>query len=119
MSIYKLPIDRQGRMAPPANINISLKQNMYQLGDAIVRARVAQGCDLDLRTLPVHRTLRWSVRRKLVDFFDDLALDSGFVSMRAHEGWVLLTAPGVFLYASGYSKSNYISCGFSIWAESR
>jgi len=119
MSIYKLPNDRERRITPPANINISLKQNMYQLGDAIVRARVAQCCDLDLRTLPVHRTLRWSVRRKLVDFFDDLALDSAFVSMRAQEGWVLLTAPGAFLYATGYNKSNYTSCWFCIWAESR
>ena len=116
---YKLPIEREDRAAAPASINISLKQNMYQLGDAIVRARVAQACDFDLRALPVHRTLRWSVRRKLVDFFDDLALDPAFVSMRAQEGWVLLTAPGTLLYATGYSKSDYTSCWFSIWAESR
>src|SRR5690349_15437095 len=119
MSIYSLPIERESRATAPANINISLKQNMYQLGDAIVRARVAQACDVDLRALPVHRTLRWSVRRKVVDFFDQLALDAAFVSMRAQEGWVLLTAPGAFLYATGYNKSNYTSCWFSIWAESR
>jgi hypothetical protein len=29
------------------------------------------------------------------------------------------TGPGVLLYAHGYSKSNYTSCWFSIWAESR
>jgi hypothetical protein len=119
MSIHKLPTERESRAVAPAKVNISLKQNMFQLGDAIVRARVAQGCEFDLRTLPVHRTLRWSVRRKLVDFFDDLALDSTFVSLRAGEGQVLLTAPGAYLYAVGYSKSNYTSCWFCIWAESR
>ena len=119
MSIYKLPTERESRAAAPADINISLKQHMYQLGDAIVRARVAQTCDFDLRALPVYRTLRWSVRRKLVDFFDDLALDSAFVSLRADEGLLLLTGPGVLLSAQGYSKSDYTSCWFSIWAESR
>ena len=32
---------------------------------------------------------------------------------------VLLHGPGVFIYASGYNKGSYTSCGFSIWAESR
>jgi len=119
MSIHKLPNEREQRLPASADLRISLKQPMYYLGDAIVRARAMQGCDFDLRQLPVHRTLRWSVRRKVEDFFDDLALDSAFVALRAHEGVVLLQAPGAFVYANGHSKGSYSSCWFTLWTESR
>ncbi|MEO8064244.1 MAG: AAA family ATPase [Pseudomonadota bacterium] len=119
MSIYKLPADRENRAAAPANLTVTLQEDMYNLGDAIVRARAAQGCEFDLRQLPVHRRLRWSVRRKLADFFDDLALDAAFVAHRAREGVVLLSAPGAFVQAQGHSKGSYSSCWFSLWAESR
>ena len=119
MSIHKLPAERESRPTAAANLNVTLRQDMYYLGDAIVRARAAQDCDFDLRRLPVHRTLRWSVRRKLANFFDDLALDTAFVSLRGSEGVVLLNAPGVFVYANGHSKGDYSSCKFSLWAESR
>ena len=119
MSIYKLPTEREHPAAAAANLNVTLQEDMYNLGDAIVRARAAQGCDFDLRQLPVHRRLRWSVRRKLADFFDDLALDPAFVAHRAREGVVLLSAPGVFVRAQGHSKGSYASCWFSLWTESR
>ncbi|MEJ0086373.1 MAG: AAA family ATPase [Pseudomonadota bacterium] len=119
MSIYKLPAERESRAAATASLSVTLQEDMYNLGDAIVRARAAQGCEFDLRQLPVHRRLRWSVRRKLTDFFDDLALDAAFVAHRAREGVVLLAAPGVFVHAQGHSKGSYSSCWFSLWAESR
>jgi hypothetical protein len=111
--------ERVHRLPAAADLRISLKQPMYYLGDAIVRARAMQGCDFDLRQLPVHRTLRWSVRCKVEPFFDDLALDGAFVALRAHEGVVLLNAPGAFVYANGSNKGSYSSCWFSMWAESR
>jgi hypothetical protein len=121
MSIYKLPSEREARsLVTAANVNVTLQQPMdCFIGNAVVRARAVQGCDLDLFRLPVHRTLRWSVRRKVCDFFDDLALDAAFASQRVQEGVVLLQASGVFVYSNGYSKGNYASCSFSLWAESR
>jgi hypothetical protein len=118
MTIHKLPSERE-RRATAADVNIMLMQQTGYLGDALVRARAMQDCEFDLRTLPVYRTVRWSVRRKLEDFFDDLALDSGFVAHRADVGSLLLSAPGAFVYAIGNSKSTYASCWFSIWVESR
>lgn len=121
MSIYKLPMERESR-APAAvpGVNISLQQRMDSyIGSAVVRARAVQGCEFDLSRLPIHRTLRWSVRRKLSEFFDDLALDASFASLRVDSGCVLLQAPGAFVYINGYSKGSYTSCSFSLWAESR
>jgi hypothetical protein len=119
MSLHKLPNEREVRLPAGANLNVMLDQPMGWIGNAIVRARAVQGCDFDLRRLPVHRTVRWSIRRKLVDFFDDVALDAAFVAHRVDEGVVLLTAPGAFAYGNGYSKAGYTSCWFSAWAESR
>jgi hypothetical protein len=121
MSIYKLPTERESRAyTAAANITVNLEQAMgCYLGDAIVRARAVQGADPDLYRLPIHRSLRWSIRNKVFEFFDALALDSAFSSQRVSEGLVLLHGPGLFIYASGYNKASYTSCGFSIWAESR
>ena len=121
MSIHKLPAERDSHAAAAAaSVGVILQQSMnYYIGDAVVRARAVQGCDLDLFRLPVFRTLRWSVRRKVNDFFDDLALDPAFASQRVSGGTVLLQAAGAFVYANGYSKDGYCSCSFSLWAESR
>jgi hypothetical protein len=119
MSIHKFVSEPEARTAPIANLNVTLRQDTYWLGDAIVRARALRGCDFELRRLPVFRSLRWSVRRKRADFFDSLALDPSFIAHRTAEGVVLLEGSGVFIYAQASSKGNYCSCWFSIWAESR
>jgi hypothetical protein len=106
-------------MATGANVNVVLEQPSGYLGTAIVRARAVQGCELDLRRLPVFRSLSWSVRAKLEVIFDDFALDSAFVAQRTAEGVVLLSAAGAFIYGHGASNTNYSSVWFSIWAESR
>jgi hypothetical protein len=118
MTIHKLMTERDLRAIDTPGLNVILEQKMYYLGDALVRARAVQACDFDLRALPVHRTHRWSVRRKLELFFDDLALDAAFQAYRVSEGLALLTAPGVFVYARGHSKADYSSCYFNLWAES-
>ena len=118
MALHKLLTDKDARALSPAQINISLEQSLGYLGDAIVRARAIQGCDFDLRRLPVHRSLRWSVRGKIGLFFDQISLDSAFVPLRASDSVALLSAPGVFVYAHGHDKGSYCSCWFSIWAES-
>jgi hypothetical protein len=119
MSIHNMPSDRESRAMAAANLNVTLQSDMSWLHAAIVRARAVQNCDFDLRRLPVHRSLRWSVRRKIAAFFDDLALDEHFISQRLAEDSVLLNAPGVFVVGGGHNKSSYTSCWFLIWAESR
>lgn len=118
MALQKLMTDRDLRASEAPSLNVMLEQEMYALGDALVRARAVQALDFDIRQLPVHRTKRWNVRKKLELFFDDLALDSAFQAFRVDEGVLLLTAPGAFIYAYGYSKADYTSCYFNLWAES-
>jgi hypothetical protein len=118
MTLHKLMTDRDARPHEAPLLNVTLKQDMYYLGAALVRARAVQGCDFDLRQLPVHRTQRWSVRRKLELFIDAIALDTAFTAYRVHEGLVLLTAPGLYATAYGYRKADYSSCHFTVWAES-
>lgn len=118
MTLHKLMIDRDARAHEAPLLNVTLKQDMYYLGAALVRARAVQACEFDLRQLPVHRTQRWSVRRKLELFIDAVALDAAFTAYRIHEGLVLLTAPGLYASAYGYRKADYSSCQFTVWAES-
>jgi hypothetical protein len=118
MTLHKIMTERDLAAARAPSLAVTLDQKMYQIGDALVRARVAQACDVDIRSLPVHRTQRWSVRHKLELFFDELALDGSFQSFRVDEGVLLLTAPGVYIYAYGHSKGDYTSCYFNLWAQS-
>jgi len=118
MTLHKLQTDRDPRAHAAPDLHVTLKQDMYHLGAALVRARAVQGCEFDLRQLPVHRTQRWSVRLALELFIDAVALDSGFTAWRVHEGLVLLTAPGLYAIAYGYRKADYSSCDFAVWAES-
>ncbi len=118
MSLHKLQAERETRPRDVPLLNVTLKQDLYYLGNALVRARAVQGCDFELAALPVHRTMRWSVRRKLELFFDSLALDAGFTAYRLSEGSLLLTAAGAYVHASGHSKADYSSCHFGVWAES-
>jgi hypothetical protein len=118
MSLHKLVTEREARGFGPAQVHVALEQSLGYLGDAIVRARAIQACDFDLRRLPVHRSLRWSVTGKIAAFFDTLSLDGAFVPLRASESVTLLSGPGVFVYAHGHDKGSYCSCWFSIWAES-
>jgi hypothetical protein len=119
MSIHKLQTERGGRDGGATSVNISLNTELYDIAGAVVRARAVRACDLATRSLPVFRLVRWSVHRKVNDLFDDLALDVAFSAQRIGAGAALLTAPGVFIAASGHDKGNYCSCGFQIWAESR
>jgi len=118
MTLHKLLTDRETRAFDAPALAVNLDQKMYNVADGLVRARAVQACDFDVRRLPVHRTRRWSVRRKVELHFDDLALDAAFQSFRVDEGVVLLTAPGLFVYAGGSNKGDYTSCYFNIWAES-
>jgi hypothetical protein len=119
MSIHKLQTERGGRGSDGTSVNIALTSELYDIAGAVVRARAVRACDLATRSLPIYRLLRWSVRRKVNDVFDDLGLDVAFSAQRIAEGSVLLSAPGLFVYANGHNKGSYCSCAFQVWAESR
>lgn len=119
MTLHKFQTGHDGRDGGVADVNISLITQLYDISGAVVRARAVRACDLGTRSLPIYRLLRWSLRRKAVDVFDDLALDAMFVPQRLDGDTALLSAPGVFVSASGHDKGDYCSCVFQVWAESR
>ena len=118
MSIHKLQTERGGGDAGGTSVNIAFNTELYDIAGAVVRARAVRACDLATASLPVYRLLRWSVRRKVIDLFDDLAIDVGFSAQRIGAGTALLSAPGLFISASGHDKGSYCSCVFQLWAES-
>ena len=118
-TIHKLLTEREGRDAGSANIHIALNSSLHDLASAVVRARAVRACDLGTRSLPIFRELRWSVRRKVIDVFDDLGLDESFAPQRVSAGSLLLSAPGVFVTGHGHDKGDYCSCVFKLWAETR
>jgi hypothetical protein len=118
-TIHKLLTERDGREADGAAVHVSLNSQLYDIASAVVRARAVRACDLGTRALPIYRLARWSVRRKVLDVFDDLALDEAFEPQRIDAGNLLLSAPGVFVSAYGHEKDDYCSCVFNVWAESR
>ena len=118
-TIHKLLTERDGRDAAGAAVHIALNSDLFDIATAVVRARAVRACDLATRSLPIFRLIRWSVRRKVADVFDDLALDEAFAPQRIDAGSVLLSAPGVFVSVDGHEKDDYCSCVFNVWAESR
>lgn len=119
MPIHKLQTERGSRDGDGTSVNIAFNTELYDIAGAVVRARAVRACDIATASLPVYRLLRWSVHRKAIDLFDDLALDVGFDAQRIGAGALLLSAPGLFVSASGHDKGNYCSCVFQLWAESR
>jgi hypothetical protein len=123
MTLHKLLPDREAgdgtREGASAAVHVALTSELYDLAGAVVRARAVRAIDLETRSLPVFRVLRWSVNRKVDDLFDALACDPHFSAQRIDAGNALLTAPGLFVSATGHDKSDYCSCVFQVWAESR
>jgi len=117
MTLHKLQNDRNGSAAP-MGINVSLIQELHDLGDAIMHSRAIQGFDHAARVYPIHRQVRCAVRREVAPLFDDVALHLGCSAQRLDEGAVLLDAPGIFISGRAYDKGGYASCIFQVWADS-
>lgn len=118
MTLHKLQTERD-RLTEATSLGVNLNVDMWEVANNLVRARAAQQCEVDLRRLPIYRHVRFSVCRKVIDLFDDFAIDAAFTAQRLGEGNVLLTAPGLFVSAAGFDKGEYCSCSFEVWAESR
>jgi hypothetical protein len=119
MTLHKLQTERGAGDGASAAVQVSLTTELYDLAGAVVRARAVRAIDLASRSLPIYRAFRWSVKRRLNELFDELASDAQFTAQRVDSGNALLTAPGLFVSATGYDKGKYCSCVFQMWAESR
>jgi hypothetical protein len=99
--------------------DVSFHHDLSDLGDAVLKTRVIQAFENAATRYAIHRLVRCSVRRKLDDTFDDLALGTGLKAQRLDRGALLLDGEGVFVHADGMEKSSYCACTFKIWAATR
>jgi hypothetical protein len=118
-TIHKLNPERAATETRPFDVRLSLQQDVCDVADAILASRMAQAFESAAMRYPIHRLLRCSVRRKIEDVFDDLALDSGLAAQRLAPASLLLDGAGAFVRAEGWRKSDYCSCLFNIWADSK
>jgi hypothetical protein len=119
MNLHKLQTERVAGESANAAVQVSLTSELYDLAGAVIRARAVRAMDMAMGSLPIYRVLRWSVNRKVNDLFDELASDPHFAAQRADSGAALLSAPGLFVSATGHDKAKYCSCVFQVWAETR
>lgn len=116
MTLHKLLTDRNDN-AGAMGVQVTLTQELSDIGDAILRTRAIQAFDHAAKCYPIHRVVRCAVRRKLAPVFDDLALQMGCAAQRVDTGSLLLDGPGMFIYGEGYTKGDYVSCWFRIWTD--
>jgi hypothetical protein len=119
MTIHKLNPERHApEQRRPINVGVSIHHEPYNLADLVVRTRALQAFEMAVTNHPIHRIVRCSVRRKLEDVFDDLAVRMGPAAQRLTTGELLIEGPGAFVWAGGSQKSGYCSCAFHVWAVS-
>jgi hypothetical protein len=97
---------------------IALHGDLRDLADTVLKIRALQSLDCRAARFPIHRRVRYAVRRPLEELFDDLALHSGLAAQRLDTASLLLDGPGVFVEADGRRKPGYCSGRLDIWAES-
>lgn len=118
MTLHKLNPAAATDSARPLAAALSIDLREYSLPRAIMKARVLEASSLAMGAFPIYRYVRFAVRSKVEDVFDDFALLAGMVPRRLFSGQLLLEAPGVFASLWGYEKAGYSSCSVEVWAES-
>lgn len=96
---------------------LSLQADLDSLADSMLGMRAIQALDNDPTLFPVHRVLRFAVRRHLEEVFDDLALHAAPRAQRLEAGAVIFEGEGFFASATGRRKTDYSSGTVSIWAR--
>lgn len=79
--------------------------------------RAIQALDNDPSLFPIHRVLRFAVRRPLEEVFDDLALHAAPRAQRLEAGAVIFEGQGFFASARGHRKTDYSSGTICVWAR--
>ena len=100
-------------------MGLTFSHDLYDLGEAVFKTRAIQAFESVATRYPIHRFVRCAVPRRLVDVFDDLAMNTGLAPQRLDTGTLLLDGPGVFVHAEGKRKADYCSCTFNVWADSK
>ena len=103
----------------PFNVGLTFSHDFYDLGEAVFKTRAIQAFENVATRYPIHRLVRCAAPRRLVDVFDDLALNTGLAAQRLDTGTLLLDGPGLFVHAEGKRKADYCSCTFNVWADSK
>lgn len=96
---------------------LTLQADLDSLADSMLGMRAIQALDNDPSLFPIHRTLRFAVRRPLEEVFDDLALHAAPRAQRLDVGVVIFEGDGFFASARGHRKTDYSSGTVSIWAR--
>lgn len=119
MSLHKLNPERAAPEARPFNVGVVFQNDLSDIGEAVFKTRALQAFDSAATRYPIHRHVRCAVKRAVQDVFDDLALNLGLAPQRLNSSMLLLDGPGVFVHAEGWTKPEYCSCSFNIWADSK
>jgi len=96
---------------------LTLQADLESLADSILGLRAFQALD-DLPSLfPIHRVLRFAVRRPIEEVFDDLALHAAPRAQRIDEGAAVFEGDGFLASAKGRRKTGYTSGTVRVWAR--
>ena len=96
---------------------LTLQADLDSLADSMLGMRAIQALDNDPTLFPVHRVLRFAVRRPLEEVFDDLALYAAPRAQRLEEGAVVIEGDGFLASATGLRKTDYSSGSIRVWAR--
>lgn len=92
-----------------------------QVGDIALLAlftRMARAVENGAAGFAIHRSLRFAAHTKVDEFFDDIALHTGWNAYRIDKSTIILDADGLLILAGGNNKRNYCSFYFETWADS-
>lgn len=96
---------------------LTLQADLDSIADSILGVRAFQALDNFPSLFPIHRVIRFAVRRPLEDVFDDLALHAGTRAQRLEAGVVIFEGDGFFASAKGRRKTNYTSGTIAVWTR--
>jgi energy-coupling factor transporter ATP-binding protein EcfA2 len=118
MTLHKLNPAPATESLQPLAASLGITHEEYSLAHALMKARATQASRLVMSSFAIYRCVRWAIRGRVANVFDDFALQSGLVPQRVLAGDLFLEGPGVFVNLDGYQKAGYCSCTVEIWADS-
>lgn len=96
---------------------LTLQADLDSLADSMLGMRAIQALDNEPSLFPIHRVLRFAVRRPLEEVFDGLALHAAPRAQRLEAGVVIFEGDGFFASAKGHRKTDYSSGTICLWAR--
>jgi len=96
---------------------LTLQADLDSLADSMLGMRAIQALDNYPSLFPIHRVLRFAVRRPLEEVFDDLAVHAAPRGQRLEAGAVVFEGEGFLATASGRRKTGYTSGTVRVWAR--